>query len=186
MKRLKFCIVSVIAILICACLYCPIFHAMPKFMDRYDADPYSKAEMKGRCSVCHRNEEGFGPLNKFGQTFAKNGYRITVELRQQVPEAFSASTTEAVAVEPQFDAKAFYDRNCVVCHGADGKGGDSGMIVPDFTDSAWQRRNDDQKMIVVISKGKGAMPAFKDKLTEGQIKAMAAFIRTFSDKRGGR
>ncbi|MGH9840394.1 MAG: c-type cytochrome [Blastocatellia bacterium] len=188
MKRTKVMLLSALGVFICACLYCPVFHAMPKFMDRYDADPFAKPENKGRCTTCHTNEEGFGPLNKTGQAFAKNGYRITDELRKQAPEAFAASPPEAAKAvaktEPKFDAKAFYAKNCAVCHGEDGKGGGEGqaMIVPNFTDVAWQRRNPDEKLMTTISKGKGTMPAFKGKMDEAQIKAMIAHIRSFPEK----
>ncbi len=183
MKNIKLSLASVIIFFICACLYCPVFHAMPKFMERYNADPYAKGEKKDRCTVCHTNEEGFGPLNKLGQAFAKNGYRITGDLRKQATEAFSSSPAEADKVEPKFEPKAFFARNCAVCHGADGKGSDAGMIVPNFSDAGWQRRHDDQKLITTISKGKGTMPAFKDKLSEEQIESMAEFIRTFADQK---
>jgi mono/diheme cytochrome c family protein len=181
MKRTKVMLLSALGVFVCACLYCPVFHAMPKFMDRYDADSYAKVENKGRCTTCHTNEEGFGVLNKFGQAFANNGYRITDELRQQSPEAFAATPGAAAKAEAKFDAKAFYAKNCAVCHGEDGKGGgESAMIVPNFTDPAWHRRNPDEKMMNAISKGKGTMPAFKDKMSEDQMKAVIAHIRAFA------
>jgi len=183
MKRMKVMLMSALGVFICVYLYCPVFHAMPKFMDRYDADSFAKVENKGRCTTCHTSDEGFGPLNKTGQAFAKNGYRITDELRKQLPEAFAASTAEAAKAEPKFDAKAFYAKNCAVCHGEDGRGGGEGLIVPNFSDAAWHRRNPDEKMMGVISKGKGMMPAFKDKMSEDQIKAMIVHIRTFPDSK---
>jgi cytochrome c6 len=183
MKRMKFFLITSIAFFVGACLYCPIFHAMPKFMDRYDADAYAKAENKGRCTTCHTNDEGFGPLNKLGQAFARNDYRITDELRKQAPDAFASTATEAKAAAPAFDAKTYYAKNCAVCHGKDGKGGEDAMVVPNFTDAAWQRRNPEEKLMATIGKGKGTMPAFKDKLSEAQIKSMVSHIRTFAEQK---
>ena len=37
MKRTKFLLSFSGALFVAACLYCPVFHAMPKFMERYDA-----------------------------------------------------------------------------------------------------------------------------------------------------
>lgn len=181
MKRLKVLFGSVLAFLLCACLYCPIFHAMPKFMDRYDADQQARAELKGKCSVCHVKEEGYGPLNAFGKNFAENGYRITDALRGRAPELF-AGQGAAKPVVAAFDAKAFFDKNCAACHGADGKGSESMMGVPNFRDVAWQRRRTDQQFFDAITKGKGTMPGWKEKMTEDQIKSMAAFVRKMAEQ----
>jgi len=155
---------------------------MPKFMDRYDADPLSKADLKGKCSVCHVEEDGFGPLNAFGKAFVESGYRITDGLRSQAPDLFVGVQGAAKSSAPSFDPKAFYDKYCTGCHGAEGKGGDTTMIVPNFKDTAWQKRRTDQNLFDSITKGKGMMPSWKDKLTEEQIKSMAAFIRKFPER----
>jgi cytochrome c553 len=182
MRRIKLLISACLAFTICACLYCPSFHAMPKFMDRYDADPLAKAELKGKCSVCHIEEDGYGPLNAFGKAFAESGYRITDGLRIQSPDLFVGGQGATKPSAPSFDAKAYYDKHCAVCHGADGKGGEGTMTVPNFKDAAWQKRRTDQNFFDSIAKGKGMMPAWKEKLTEEQIKSMAAFIRKFTEQ----
>lgn len=181
MKRLKILLGGALAFVACACLYCPVFHAMPKFMDRYDADPQARAELKGKCSVCHVNEDGFGALNAFGKAFAKHGYRITDALRRQSPDPFTGQGA-AKPTTPAFDVKAFYDKNCAVCHGVDGKGGDAAAIVPNFRDAAWQRRHSDGQFFDAIAKGKGTMPAWKEKMSDEQIKSMTAFIRKFAEQ----
>jgi len=182
MKRIKLLISAVLALTVYACLNCPAFHAMPKFMDRFDADPSAKAEMKGKCNVCHVEEDGYGPLNAFGKAFAENGYRITDGLRSQSPDLFVGGPGATKPSAPLFDAKAFYDKNCAGCHGADGKGGAGALITPNFKDNDWQKRRTDQNLFDSIIKGKGMMPAWKDKLTEEQIKSMAAFIRKFPEQ----
>jgi mono/diheme cytochrome c family protein len=179
MKRIKLLISAILAFAVYACLYCPVFHAMPKFMDRYDADPMARADLKGKCSVCHVDEEGYGPLNAFGKAFAESGYRITDGLRSQSPDLFTGAKGPTA---PSFDAKACYSKNCMGCHGADGKGGDSTMITPNFKDAAWQKRRTDQNLFDSITKGKGMMPAWKEKMTEEQIKSVIAFIRKFSEQ----
>lgn len=161
-----------------------VSRAMPKFMDRYDADAYARAEYKGRCTVCHENADGFGALNKNGKAFAKNEYRITEAFRKEATEIFSATPGESAQAPQKFDVKAFYGKNCAVCHGADGKGGGQRLqIVPNFTDAAWHRRHSDEKLMTAINDGKGGMPAFKDKLSEEQLRALTAYLRTFADSK---
>jgi hypothetical protein len=61
--------------------------AKPAFMDRYNADPYSKAELRGKCTVCHIGRGG-GERNDFGEAFEDAGYRITPKLRAKFPDLF--------------------------------------------------------------------------------------------------
>ena len=61
--------------------------AKPAFMDRYNGDPYSKAELRGKCTVCHIGRGG-GERNDFGEAFEDAGYRITPKLRAKFPELF--------------------------------------------------------------------------------------------------
>lgn len=181
MKRMKFMLSVTSAILFAACLYCPIFHAMPKFMERYDADQFAKAELKGKCGVCHTREEGYGPLNALGKAFAENGYVINEKVRKQSADAFATGPNAVKSAAPIFAAKTFFDKSCAGCHGNDGAGGEGALNIPNFKDAKWQQRRTDQQIIDAITKGKGTMPPWKDKLNEEQIKAMAAFIRKFPE-----
>ncbi len=180
MQRTKFLLSTTGALFMAACLYCPVFHAMPKFMERYDADQFAKTELKGKCGVCHTREEGYGPLNALGKAFAENGYVINDKLRKQGAQAFASGPNAPAA--PVFAAKAFYDKSCAGCHGTDGTGGESALPgLPNFKDTKWQQRRSDQQIIDAIVKGKGTMPPWKDKLNEEQLKAMTAFIRKFPE-----
>ncbi len=183
MKRTKFLLSFSGALFVAACLYCPVFHAMPKFMERYDADQFAKTELKGKCGVCHTREEGYGPLNTLGKAFAANGYRIDDKLRKQAGDAFATGAAQSSPVGASvFAVKAFYDKSCAACHGADGTGGESALPgLPNFKDVKWQQRRTDQQIIDAIAKGKGTMPPWKDKLSEEQMKAMTAFIRKFPE-----
>ncbi|MBI1760841.1 MAG: cytochrome c [Acidobacteria bacterium] len=181
MKRMKFLLSLTSALLFAACLYCPIFHAMPKFMERYDADQFAKPELKGKCGICHTREEGYGPLNALGKAFAENGYVINDKVRKQAANAFASGPNAGQPTAPVFAAKAFYDKSCAGCHGADGTGGESALNIPNFKDSKWQQRRTDQQIVDAITKGKGAMPPWKDKLSEEQIKAMAVFVRKLAE-----
>lgn len=61
--------------------------AKPAFMDRYDRDPYSKTELRGRCTVCHIGHGG-GERNDFGEAFEDAGFRVTPRLREKFPDRF--------------------------------------------------------------------------------------------------
>jgi hypothetical protein len=64
--------------------------AKPAFMDRYNNDPYSKAELRGKCTVCHIGKGG-GERNDFGEAFEDAGYRITSKLRAKFSELFEST-----------------------------------------------------------------------------------------------
>ena len=38
--------------------------ALPDYLKIYDADPFAKPEMKGKCAVCHVNPAGGGPRDR--------------------------------------------------------------------------------------------------------------------------
>lgn len=61
--------------------------AKPAFMDRYNNDPYSRPELRGKCTVCHIGKGG-AERNDFGEAFEDTGYRITPKLRARFPEFF--------------------------------------------------------------------------------------------------
>jgi hypothetical protein len=67
--------------------------AKPTFMDRYDRDAYSKAELRGRCTVCHIGHGG-GERNDFGEAFEDAGFRITPRLRRKFPDKFVQGSAE--------------------------------------------------------------------------------------------
>ena len=78
-------------------------------------------------------------------------------------------------------AALFVAQKCVTCHGADGKGKVKGA--PNFTDAAWQKKEVDADLTEDIKMGKPPkMPAFGSKLSDAEIKAVIAYIRTFSGK----
>lgn len=66
----------------------------PAFMDRYNRDPYSKTELRGKCTVCHIGRGG-GERNDFGEAFEDAGYRITPKLRTKFPNLFEREAREA-------------------------------------------------------------------------------------------
>lgn len=73
------------------------------------------------------------------------------------------------------DGKKIYSKNCVVCHGVYGDMGASGSF--DLTKS---ELSTDEK-IAVVTNGRNAMAAYKEVLSEAEIKAVAEYTNTLKN-----
>lgn len=79
----------------------------------------------------------------------------------------------------QSDAAKSYKTNCVICHAADGSGSSptgKALKAQDLRSSDVQKKSD-ADLTLVISKGKGKMPAFGAKLKPDEIQNMVAYVR---------
>ncbi len=77
-------------------------------------------------------------------------------------------------------AAGLFQQNCAGCHGTDGKGTRS-LRTPDFTSRSIQSGLSDQQVLDTIRNGKaGRMPAWSGKLSDAQITALAAYVRSFA------
>ena len=96
-QRIKLAILSsfiVAAALAKSTLLVPVAAAKPAFMDRYDRDEFSRAELRHDCTVCHVGRGG-GERNDFGEAFEEAGYRITPKLRKKFPDVFTQEASAA-------------------------------------------------------------------------------------------
>jgi mono/diheme cytochrome c family protein len=77
-----------------------------------------------------------------------------------------------------------YKAKCQMCHGADGLGttpaGKAMRAVP-FTDPQILNKSD-ADLIAATKNGKGKMPAYAGKLSDGDIKAVIAYVHTLQKK----
>jgi cytochrome c oxidase cbb3-type subunit III len=74
-----------------------------------------------------------------------------------------------------------FAENCVACHGEDGKG-NRDMGAPNLTDAIWLYGGDAAALTSTVSNGRsGVMPSWATKLSEDQIRAVAAYVHS----RGG-
>jgi mono/diheme cytochrome c family protein len=93
----------------------------------------------------------------------------------------------AAQAAPSGAATGQYNRWCARCHGADYSGSgwrDRGRQIPDFRSSSWQNSRGDAHLLVSILDGKGAhMPAFSDRLSEGEARDLVLLIRHASSNR---
>ena len=82
------------------------------------------------------------------------------------------------------ETRLIFKQNCVKCHGTEGRGktvdGET-TGAQDFTEQDWQQRVSVQRLLNSITHGRGQMPAFGKKLSEEQIKSLAALVLTFRD-----
>ena len=94
--------------------------------------------------------------------------------------AFAGSSTFAA------DPTANWTKHCASCHGKDGKGETKAgkkAGVKDQTDAKYQESLTDDKMFQAVKEGykedgKEKMKPFRDKLTDDEVKALVAFVRS--------
>ena len=81
------------------------------------------------------------------------------------------------------DGDALYKKKCSMCHGPEGKGF-SAAKTPDFTSAEWQKSLTDEAITEIVKTGKKgtSMPAFGSKLSEDEIKAAVAHVRSLGKK----
>ncbi len=73
-----------------------------------------------------------------------------------------------------------YKSKCLMCHGADGSGSTpagKALKAASFKDPSIVKASDTD-LIAAVTKGKGKMPANQGKLSDAQIKAVVAYVRT--------
>jgi mono/diheme cytochrome c family protein len=88
------------------------------------------------------------------------------------------------AARAQGTAEATYKAKCAGCHGPDGSGSTpagKAMKVRDFHAPEVQKETD-AEMADIISNGKNKMPKYADKLKDGEIKDLAAYVRGLGKK----
>lgn len=80
------------------------------------------------------------------------------------------------------DGKAIYNQKCGSCHHVDGKGGGP---FPALAGSKTVNAEDPTPLITTLKNGKGMMPAWKSQLSNGEIAAVATYIRSAWGNKAG-
>ena len=78
------------------------------------------------------------------------------------------------------DGAAVYKAKCAMCHAADGSGNTTmgkSMKLRDLRSPEVQKQSD-AELTKVTADGKGKMPAYKGKLTDAEISAVVAHMRS--------
>jgi mono/diheme cytochrome c family protein len=92
--------------------------------------------------------------------------------------AFSAIIIASAGIGLAADASANWSQNCASCHGKDGSGNTmmgKKLGVKDYTK---EQSFSDAEATNVIKNGKGKMKAYKDKLSDADVKALVAYVRS--------
>ncbi len=98
------------------------------------------------------------------------------------------------AVTPAPSGRILYENHCAVCHGPRGKGDGPGARVSrqpmqDFSNADAMRGVGDRFLFEIIKKGSSqfgrsnAMPSWGMKLTDDEIRAVVAYIRSLAPQR---
>jgi len=122
------------------------------------------------------------------ETLLREPKKTTATVTTTIPETKKApEKTKEKAVTPTADKKLLTDKadleagkesfakNCVVCHGADGKGI---ATFPNLTDDEWLTGSSPEEVVKSISEGnvaKGMIP-YKNILSEKQILQVTSYI----------
>ena len=72
-----------------------------------------------------------------------------------------------------------YTASCAACHGADGRAKTGKGKRAGATDFTGEWSSDEDRCLKLIAKGKGEMPAFKNKLTPAQIRSVFEYVLNF-------
>jgi len=106
----------------------------------------------------------------------------------------AASTPTVAKADPAAEAQTYFKQNCVVCHGANGKGDGPGAAnlnpkPQNYTDAKWQDKVKDDELKKAIIQGGAAvgrspiMPAHPDLKDKPEIvDALVKLIRSFKGK----
>jgi mono/diheme cytochrome c family protein len=84
----------------------------------------------------------------------------------------------------QSSAPDTYKAKCQMCHGADGAAATpagKAMKTRSFNDPE-VLKEPDAEMIAIIKTGKAKMPSYAAKMSDGEIKAVVAYIHTLQKK----
>ena len=96
---------------------------------------------------------------------------------QQIWDAVGYAWTLHTSADELAAGKAIYEKQCVACHGPDGKGK---APTPDLTDFAKTSPTSQKAWSDLLAKGRATMPAFGDKLNQTEQRAVLEYARSFS------
>ena len=120
-----------------------------------------------------RNETDFDA--HWSQMTAYKDVLTGEEIESAVQFVLQLSGSEHDAEMARIGSVIFAD-NCSVCHGENGKG-DRGLGAPNLTDVIWLYGGDPDALMETITNARfGVMPAWGQRLTPANVKAVAAYI----------
>jgi cytochrome c oxidase cbb3-type subunit III len=96
----------------------------------------------------------------------------------------SVSPKRRVSADATEAGKGLFDSNCSGCHGLDARGGEH---APNIASNPELQRMSDEQLFRIVHDGaaSGTMPAFGGVLSDDQIKAVGAYLRSLQGRTGG-
>lgn len=76
------------------------------------------------------------------------------------------------------DGKVLFETKCAQCHGKDGVAKSPGKGSRNFNEPAYQNSATEASIAAITAEGKGKMPPYRAKLSDEQIRAVAAHVKT--------
>lgn len=117
------------------------------------------------------------------RTFVKSFFVILTLLLCAWQARPAPRETAAAEKKSSTQTTALFNERCARCHGEDGRGQTViGRMVgaPNFADEGWWKdEKNERRFTRSIIEGKGEMPAFGKKLSRSEIKALAAYVKSF-------
>ena len=71
-----------------------------------------------------------------------------------------------------------YNKKCAMCHGKDGVAKTMAKGSADLNDPEWQKTSTVEAIVKITTEGKGKMPAYAEKLSADEIRAVATYVKT--------
>jgi len=91
---------------------------------------------------------------------------------------FMAMIIASAGIASAADASATWNSQCASCHGKDGSGNTAMGKKLGVKDYSKEQGFSDAEATKVIKEGKGKMKAYKDKLSDDDVKALVAYVRS--------
>jgi cytochrome c6 len=105
-------------------------------------------------------------------------------MRTRLRGAWAAAVALGVLAIPYYasqDAgdggKALYEKKCAMCHGKDGVAKAMAKGSANLNDPGWQKATPLEAVVKIVTEGKDKMPAYDDKLSPEQIRAVATYVK---------
>jgi len=92
--------------------------------------------------------------------------------------SFAAIIIASAGVGFAADAGALWGQHCASCHGKDGSGNTAMGKKLGVKDYSKEQGFSDAEATNIIKNGKGKMKGYKDKLSDADIKALVAYVRS--------
>lgn len=145
--------------------------------DEHEHEHNAKEESNNHDNSTHSHDAGGGHTTHMNE--------VREKLKKELGDKYNVPVPEATAEQIEL-GKEIYTKNCVSCHGEQGKGdgpAGKGLETPpaDFTDGAHATFYSEEGRKQIIRKGvEGTvMVPWENTLSEEEIDAVYAYIRTF-------